>query len=178
MSQFFNWVSDLLSDHTLVGVLVGALSSVGTTVLVSRNNAAIQKANRQFEVKLASINTELEELVQLQEALQKWGRSFTLNARSLSHDQLFAENGNRLAKDEYSEQLRVGQAAVRLLSNRLGCEELREQISELLKHSIIESNNPEIIKVQMFSTVNELNECMEKIGSEIRAKRDARLELH
>lgn len=83
-----------------------------------------------------------------------------------------------MAKDEYSEQLRVGQAAVRLLSNRLGCEELREQISELLKHSIIESNNPEIIKVQMFSTVNELNECMEKIGSEIRAKRDARLELH
>lgn len=170
--ELVSWAGGLLSDHTLMGVVVGALSSIGTTVLVNRGNSAIQRENRRYGARLELIKDELEELVQLQEALQSWGRSYVQDRLSLMRDGLYADNGNRLSKDEYSERLRADHATVSLLASRVGCEELRKQITEAMRKSIALTNNVEEINRIMDTTIVLLSECIERVGQEIRLKRE------
>lgn len=167
-----SWVGGLLSNHTLMGVIVGALSSIGTTVLVNRGNSAVQRENRRYGSRLELIRGELEELVQLQEALQSWGRSYVQDRLSLMRDGLYADNGNRLSKDEYSEHLRADHAAVSLLASRVSCEELRGQITEMMQKSIALTNNVEEINRIMDATIVLLSGCIERVGQEIRLKRE------
>lgn len=122
--------------------------------------------------RLELIRGELEELVQLQEALQSWGRSYVQDRLSLMRDGLYADNGNRLSKDEYSEHLRADHAAVSLLASRVSCEELRGQITEMMQKSIALTNNVEEINRIMDATIVLLSGCIERVGQEIRLKRE------
>ena len=175
-SATLRWVSsgDIVEAAAwgLLGTLVGALTSVGTTWLSNQTSHKIQSSKQADERAERAKEFQRETLLTLQEAIHD---ALRLSARAHMEDfEQFKKTGdwNRgLLSDEVSEGLRLARRRVAILIERVADESLRSDVKSLMRVSaegvLARSKQDAEMNQQAVSVL--MTPLLEKIGSVLRS---------
>ena len=107
-------------------------------------------------------------LIDLQKAMQKYGRLNVQYQLNLINDELYAENGNRPADPEIDEQIRLIGVEVNLLNSQIQSDHIRQKVIEAMPTDSW-SNDPMVINKFMHDTVSKITIAIEAVDKEVRA---------
>lgn len=118
----------------LIGTLVGALTSIGTTWLTHRNSYLLQAARVSEERTERAKSFQRETLLELQEAIHD---SLRLNTRAHFEERMACRQtgkwGDHLLTEEVNEGLRLANRRVSILVERVADEPLRAKVKTLTR---------------------------------------------
>jgi hypothetical protein len=157
----------------LLGTIVGALASIGTTFIQTRNSHALQRSVTQKESEERRRSFQRDTLVERQDTLHDLYRMVT---RAFLEDKaLFRQHGTwgtHPLSEEVSDGERVLRRRVTILAGRVADDELRGEInaaSEALWGITMAPNREEATRLYPVVT-NEGVRIMERIGQGLRAQ--------
>ena len=156
----------------LLGTLVGALTSIGTTWLSTRTSYKIQSAKQAEERAERAKEFQRETLLMLQEAIHD---ALRLNARAHIEDsERFKATGDwsrGSLSDEVNEGFRLARRRVAILIERVSDESLRSDVKSLMRVSaegvLAQSKHEAEMNQQAVSV--QMTPLLEKIGSVFRS---------
>lgn len=149
------------------GVLLGAAISILTTFLANQYASKDKRRQRSLEITYALEIRQLNLLVDLEKALQKYGRLHIQCQMSLLNDGIYAKNGNRLVRPEIDEDCRLAGVEVVVLNSQIQAEAIRKKVDEALAPDSWSNEEPEIESF-MHESIDRLNSALEVIGDGIR----------
>ena len=156
----------------LIGTIVGALASIGTTWISARNASTLQKQSSSLERMERERAFQRETLVELQDALHD---VFRMTARTYLEDSAsFKQSGNwgkSLLSEEVDEGIRLANRKVSILIERIANDLLRSELKDAMKVSgqmgLARSQaEAETVFVRMNATVSDV---MERLGNVLRS---------
>lgn len=150
------------------GVVLGAAISILTTLLATKSASKDKRQQRALDVTYDLKVRQLNLLIELQKAVQAYGRLTAQCQLSLLHDELYAENGNRLADPELEERRRLAGVEVNLLSSQIQSDAIRQKVHDSTGFDSL-SNDPDVIKAFMFDSIAKIDDAIVAIGNEIRS---------
>lgn len=149
------------------GVVLGAAISILTTFLANRYASKDKRRQRSLEITYDLKVRQLNLLIDLEKALQKYGRLHAQCQLSLLNDEIYAENGNRLIKPEIDEECRLAGIEVIILNSQIQSDIIRKKVDEALV-SDSWSNDRLEIESFMHKSAQNINSALEALGDEIR----------
>jgi hypothetical protein len=155
----------------LVGTLVGALSSIGTTWLTSRNAHSLHVATKDAEQIERSNNFQRQTLLDLQEALHDALRLTTqAHIRDREAHQEGADWGRNQLGESIDESLRLAFRRVAILIERVAHDELRTQIKSLmsLANAVLLARGEQEARERIALCYGAATEAMEAVGTVLR----------
>lgn len=156
----------------LIGTLVGALASIGTTWLASKSNINLQIITKTHERAERSRSFQRDTLLDLQDAIHDALR-LTTQGYILDRDAHLAgaEWGSNMLNDPLDENLRLVQRRVAILNERHSDDELRGTIKALmsLASKTLLSKNAADAKSCMQECYSAGNVALEAVGATLRS---------
>lgn len=156
----------------LIGTVVGALASIGTTWMSARSASNLQKQSSSLERMERERAFQRETLVELQDALHD---ALRMTARVYLEDSAsFKQSGNwgkSLLSEEVNEGIRLASRRVSILIERIANDRLRSELKDAMKASgqmsLARSQaEAEAIFIRMNATANDV---MERLGNVLRS---------
>lgn len=115
------------------GVVLGAAISILTTFLANLYASKDKRRQRSLEITYDLKVRQLNLLIDLEKALQKYGRLHVQCQMSLINDELYAENGNRLIRPEIDEECRLAVVEVVTLNSQIQSDCIHEKVEGVLR---------------------------------------------
>lgn len=155
----------------LVGTVVGALSSIGTTWLASQNSYRLQRDRLRDERAERSNALQRETLLTLQEAIHNAIR--LVHRAHIEDVKAYRSNktwGKNLLPEGMDEEIRLAQRQVFLLAERIMDEALRGRIKDLMGNAteVSMARSEEQSHAYLEKTGNDANKVLEQLGTLLR----------
>lgn len=156
----------------LIGTLVGALASIGTTWLASRSSYHLQATTKEHE-RIERVNAfQRQNLLDLQEALHDTLRLTTqAHMEDLRAHQNGAEWGRNMLGEPVNEDFRLAQRRVAILTDRISIDSLRAKVKALMGLAadvlLSRSEIDALSRVQQCYTAG--TETLESVGTALRS---------
>ena len=152
----------------LIGTVVGALASIGTTWLTSKSSQRLHQERLQVERIERSRSLQRQTLLDLQEAIHDALRlvnSAHIEDRN-AHSQT-REWGSNLFSEEVNEGIRIAQRQVAILAERVNDDDLRSYVKELMNEAthVLLSSNEQESRFRLAKTSSDATTVLEKIGT-------------
>ncbi|WP_229007339.1 hypothetical protein [Methylophilus sp. Leaf408] len=118
----------------LIGTVVGAIASIATTWIASRNNLHIQLITNKQELTERASAFQRQTLVDLQDAIHDTLR-LTTQGYIQDRDAHFRGNawGDNMLEEPLNEEIRLAERRVAILRERVSDDQLRKEIKALMK---------------------------------------------
>jgi hypothetical protein len=157
----------------LIGTLVGALTSIGTTWISSRNASSLQNSAAQLEREERHRSFQRDTCVELQDALHGLLR---MSARAQLEDKKAFVQGGAWGKQQLSDEVNEGESlAIRrvvILKERISDDALRSDITNLLEKlgRLTLANSPHEAENLEGQIISDGIAVMEHIGKVLRGQ--------
>lgn len=155
----------------LIGTLVGAMASIGTTWIASRSNLHIQLITNKQERSERASAFQRQTLVDLQDAIHDTLR-LTTQGYIQDRDAHFSGKpwGDNMLSEPLNEDLRLAERRVAILRERVSDDQLRNEIKALMNLSkeILLSRSANEAKSHMEKCYNVGNNLLVSIGTVLR----------
>jgi len=156
----------------LIGTLVGALSSIGTTWLASRSSHHLQTVTRSHELAERASSFQRQTLLDLQEALHDALR-LTTQAHIQDRDSHLGGTtwGSNMLNEPLNEDLRLAQRRVAILNERISDENLRTKVRELMgiAHNALLAKSPIEARANLQQCYTAGAATLETVGTVLRS---------
>jgi hypothetical protein len=155
----------------LLGTLVGALASMGTTWLAGRSSQALQQESAREERAERANSFQRQTLLELQEAihdaLRLIHRAHIEDRQARQSDQVWGRN---VLSEEVDEGIRLAQRRVSILVERLESDDLRLQVKSLMSAAtrVLLASNQNEANHLLIETTSIATNALEAIGSVLR----------